>query len=135
MVSSHGMGRSGTTSFPSLPFPLFLCIAGLIFGGFFLKLFLRFEGPTTILVQSRTARLAEVFRKDDFSELADTEPGALSAFTEPAQDQKKKIVIGATDERQTATTSSRNPKALKVAIVKDGKLEFQDSDFKAFTRS
>lgn len=95
---------------------------------------MRFEGPTTILVQSRTARLAEVFRKDDFSELADTEPGALPAFMEPAQDQKK-IVIGAADERQTATASSRSPKALKVAIVKDGKLEFQDSDFKAFTKS
>lgn len=83
-------------------------------------------------MQSRTARLAEVFREDDFSELADTEPGALP---EMGQDQKK-IVIGSVDERQITTgSSSRSPKALKVAIVRDGKLEFQDSDFKAFTRS
>lgn len=82
-------------------------------------------------MQSRTARLAEVFRSDDFNELADTEPGALEDQT------KKKIIIGAADERQIATdsNSSRGPKALKVAVVKDGKLEFQDSDFKAFTRS
>lgn len=79
-------------------------------------------------MQSRTARLAEVFRRDDFNELADTEPGAL-------EDQNKKVIIGAADERQIATDSSRSPKALKVAIVKDGKLEFQDSDFRAFTRS
>lgn len=97
-----------------------------------LKLFLRFQGPTTILMQSRTARLSEVFRKDDFNELADTEPGALPT---PAEDRKKKIVIGTADERPTATGSGRSPKALKVAIVRDGKLEFQDSDFKAFTRS
>lgn len=82
-------------------------------------------------MQSRTVRLAEVFRKNDFSELADTEPGALP---EMGQDQKK-IVIGSVDERQITTGSSRSPKALKVAIVRDGKLEFQDSDFKAFTRS
>ncbi|KAL0634573.1 Altered inheritance of mitochondria protein 24, mitochondrial [Maublancomyces gigas] len=95
------------------------------------RLFLRFRGPTTILMQSRTVRLAEVFRKNDFSELADTEPGALP---EMGQDQKN-IVIGSVDERQITTGSSRSPKALKVAIVRDGKLEFQDSDFKAFTRS
>lgn len=96
-----------------------------------LKLFLRFQGPTTILMQSRTARLSEVFRKDDFNELADTEPGALPTLTE----DRKKIVIGTADARPIAAGSSRSPKALKVAIVRDGKLEFQDSDFKAFTRS
>lgn len=128
MVPSCGLGRSGTLFI--LIFIVALILV-LLANTCISKLFLRFEGPTTILMQSRTARLAEVFRRDDFNELADTEPGALEDQT------KKKIIIGAADERQIATdsNSSRSPKALKVAIVKDGKLEFQDSDFKAFTRS
>lgn len=121
------MGRSGTLLILIFIVALILVLLANTCTS---KLFLRFEGPTTILMQSRTARLAEVFRRDDFNELADTEPGAL-------EDQTKKIIIGAADERQIATdsNSSRSLKALKVAIVKDGKLEFQDSDFKAFTRS
>lgn len=103
------------------------------------QLFLRFQGPSTILVQSRTAPISEVFKKEDFSELADTEPGALPAPTKIAgqytvDQSRKKIVIGSVDDRPTTVASGRHSKGLKVAIVKDGKLEFQDSDFKAFTR-
>lgn len=92
-------------------------------------------------MQSRTAKLSEVFRKEDFSEMADVQPGALpvSINTTAGQDTSdpsdKKIIIGTVDDRPTSSTSSRDPKGLKVAIVgRDGKTEFQDSDFKAFTR-
>ncbi|KAI5842602.1 mitochondrial biogenesis AIM24-domain-containing protein [Morchella snyderi] len=109
------------------------------------RLFLRFQGPSTILVQSRTAPLSEVFRKEDFSELADTEPGLLpspiatKAIEAPpssssSSSSSEKITIGAADVRPVST-GGRHPSALKIAIVgRDGKTEFQDSDFKAFTR-
>lgn len=93
-------------------------------------------------MQSRTARLSEVFRKEDFGELADTEPGLLpspiatKAIEAPSSSSSEKITIGAADVRPVGASSGRHPSALKIAIVgRDGKTEFQDSDFKAFIRS
>lgn len=96
-------------------------------------------------MQSRTARLSEVFRKEDFSELADTEPGllpsptttkAIEAPSSSTSSSSEKITIGAADERPVDASSGRHPSSLKIAIVgRDGKTEFQDSDFKAFIRS
>lgn len=94
-------------------------------------------------MQSRTAPLSEVFRKEDFSELADTEPGllpspiatkAIEAPPSSSSSSSEKITIGAADVRPVSA-GGRHPSALKIAIVgRDGKTEFQDSDFKAFTR-
>ena len=42
------------------------------------RLFLRFHGPTTILLQSRASRITDVLSTRDVNEIADLEPGAIS---------------------------------------------------------
>ena len=48
------------------------------------RAFLRFVGPATLLLQSRTGgRLRDLVSREDLGELADLEPGALAAATTP----------------------------------------------------
>jgi len=42
------------------------------------KLFLRFEGPTTILLQSRGNRITDILTKEQVNEIADAPAGAVS---------------------------------------------------------
>jgi len=121
--------------------------------------FLRFVGPATVLLQSRTGgRTKDLIRREEIGELADIEPGAYSASTSSKQfgietmlvkkggletaKQAEKMVeeVVAKDARETKaaptlTTKRTNSGSLKrVIVTKDGKVEFEDSDFKEFQR-
>ncbi|KAI4151599.1 MAG: hypothetical protein LQ340_003419 [Diploschistes diacapsis] len=45
------------------------------------RLFLQFQGPSTILLQTRASRISDVLTSRDVNEIADTEPGAVQSAT------------------------------------------------------
>ncbi|KAF8250055.1 hypothetical protein K440DRAFT_619467 [Wilcoxina mikolae CBS 423.85] len=119
--------------------------------------FLRFVGPATILLQSRTGgRIKDLIRREEIGELADIEPHAYSASAsskgietvmvrkgglETAKQAEKMVEdVVAKDARETKaaptlTVKRTNSGSLKrVIVTKDGKVEFEDSDFKEFQR-
>ena len=96
---------------------------------------MRFQGPGTILLQSRSAPISDILRPQDVSEAAAIQPGAL----EPLEHISGGAVGSASEPPSkpilTARSSVVDHKGLKVVTVKkDGKVEFEDSDFKDFTR-
>ncbi|RPA98936.1 hypothetical protein L873DRAFT_1843986 [Choiromyces venosus 120613-1] len=99
------------------------------------RLFVRFEGPGTILLQSRSARIFDTIRSQDVSEAAAVQPGAF----EPPEHIAGEAVGSASKPPSKpllpASSSAVDHKGLKMVTVrKDGKVEFEDSDFKDFTR-
>jgi uncharacterized protein (AIM24 family) len=93
------------------------------------RLFLRFQGPATILIQSRTRRLVDVVGKEDMGEFAALEePGAAIGASKGVSANGLKAM------GKLAVPVSSTSGTLKKAIVSGGKVEFQDSDFKEFTR-
>ncbi|KAF1838153.1 hypothetical protein BDW02DRAFT_542207 [Decorospora gaudefroyi] len=86
------------------------------------RLFLRFEGPTTMLLQSRASRISDVLTLRDVSEIADSPPGAVEdAVARKIKEEIKSIGQGTkapipnTDESGT----------VRYATIKDGKAEFE----------
>ncbi|KAF1356654.1 mitochondrial biogenesis AIM24-domain-containing protein [Delphinella strobiligena] len=77
------------------------------------RLFLRFQGPANILVQSRGARITESLTSRDVNEIADTPAGALqSALT-------SKTPVAST----LPSESSKTPVKLSYATVDKGKVD------------
>ncbi|RVD80860.1 uncharacterized protein DFL_008747 [Arthrobotrys flagrans] len=90
------------------------------------RLFLQFKGPSTILVQSRTSRLTDVFTKDEINDTASVEPGALDRFHPPDQ-----------PEHSSGLSSPGREETLTVkmaTVAKTGKVTFEDSSPEAFIR-
>ncbi|KAJ4163991.1 hypothetical protein LMH87_005684 [Akanthomyces muscarius] len=87
------------------------------------RLFLQFQGPTTILMSSRGVRLADVLSNREVNEIADAPAGAVQDALEPPKD------------REIVNAKVEEP-AFKVAEVKpDGKVTFEDGkDLKEFVR-
>ncbi|OAR00820.1 hypothetical protein LLEC1_07756 [Akanthomyces lecanii] len=87
------------------------------------RLFLQFQGPTTILMSSRGVRLADVLSNREVNEIADVPAGAVQDALAPPKD------------KDTVKTKAEEP-AFKVAEVKpDGKVTFEDGkDLKEFVR-
>jgi len=95
----------------------------------------RFQGPGTILLQSRSAPISDILRPQDVDEAAAVQPGTLEPLEHisggvvgpPSKPPSKPIL--------PASSSAVDHKGLKVVTVKEnGKVEFEDSDFKDFTR-
>ncbi|KAK6509313.1 Altered inheritance of mitochondria protein 24, mitochondrial [Arthrobotrys musiformis] len=90
------------------------------------RLFLQFKGPSTILVQSRTSRLTDVFTKDEINDTASAEPGALDKFHPPEQ-PKNSSDLSSPGREESLT--------VKMATVgKTGRVTFEDSSPEAFIR-
>jgi hypothetical protein len=99
------------------------------------RVFVKFVGPATILLQSRTgSSLRDLLSKEDLGEYAMVEssifapPAKVEIVAEP---ETAKITIeGPTTQEKTGHSGS-----LKRAIItKDGKVQFEDSDLKEFVR-
>lgn len=85
------------------------------------RLFLQFQGPTTILMSSRGVRVADVLSNREVNEIADAPPGAVQdALAPPADKAAAKV----------------EESAFKLAEGKqDGKVTFEDGkDLKEFVR-
>ena len=104
------------------------------------RLFLRFEGPTTILMQSRASRVRDVLSRDEVNEIADTEAGVVGDTVRDVVggvgarkiETKRMGIEGATTSAESTATAAgigagaaSQPK-LKVANVDaDGKVSFE----------
>ncbi|OTB00351.1 hypothetical protein M426DRAFT_324393 [Hypoxylon sp. CI-4A] len=85
------------------------------------RLFLRFTGPTTILMSSRGVRVADVLSTDQVNEIADAEAGSVKDAVEKATKPKLEIA-------PPKTTGDRASVRVNVASVgQDGKVSFADA--------
>jgi hypothetical protein len=90
------------------------------------SLFLKFHGPTTILISSRASRISDVLTSRDVNEIADSPAGAVESvvalLNTPKDDVKKQ--------------ASDVPTGFHFAEVsRDGKVKFEDAnDVKSFVR-
>ncbi|KAF3926488.1 hypothetical protein AA313_de0208239 [Arthrobotrys entomopaga] len=100
------------------------------------RLFLQFKGPSTILVQSRTSRLADMFTKDEINDIAAVEPGALDQFHPPsvAADSSAAAALGLSSGGEAIGQVREENLTVKVATVKNGKVVFEDSSPQEFIR-
>jgi hypothetical protein len=91
------------------------------------SLFLKFHGPTTILMSSRASRISDVLTSRDINEIADSPAGAVqSAVTLMREPKEEELSKQVTDV----------PTGFHVAEVgRDGKVKFEDAeDLKPFVR-
>jgi len=83
------------------------------------RLFLQFQGPTTILLSSRASRISDVLTKRDVDEIADTEAGVVQSAVSLASTPKEDI----TEVKKTADV----PTGFKMATVgKGGDVKFEE---------
>ncbi|KAF1848318.1 uncharacterized protein K460DRAFT_364289 [Cucurbitaria berberidis CBS 394.84] len=88
------------------------------------RLFLRFEGPTTMLLQSRASRLSDVLTLKDVDEIAESPPGAVQdAVSRKINEEIKEI--GAGNKAPIASTDASG--TVRYATIKNGKAEFDGS--------
>jgi hypothetical protein len=86
------------------------------------QLFLRFQGPTTMLIQSRASRISDVLTLRNVDEIADSPPGAV----EDAATRKIKEEIKSIGEGTKAPIPNTDAAGtVRYATVKDGKAEFE----------
>ncbi|KAF1916287.1 mitochondrial biogenesis AIM24-domain-containing protein [Ampelomyces quisqualis] len=89
------------------------------------RLFLRFQGPATLLVQSRASRLSDVLSLRDVTEIAESPPGAVQdAVTRKIKEEIKEIAATGTTPPLASTDASGT---VRYATIKDGKAEFEKS--------
>jgi len=90
------------------------------------RLFLQFEGPTTILMQSRASRVSDALTTRDVNEIADT----------PAGTTQKAVELVARKEAEKASEAGKAPRAVNqprfsiASVQRDGKVNIKEtSDF------
>lgn len=95
------------------------------------RLFLQFQGPTTLLLSSRGVRVADILSNKQVNEIADAPAGAVQEAVELPTEAKIEAKAA-----ETAATTEQVPSAVHVASVhRDGKVSFQDKkDLKEFVR-
>ncbi|KAI9654605.1 MAG: Altered inheritance of mitochondria protein 24, mitochondrial [Alyxoria varia] len=83
------------------------------------RLFLRFHGPTTIVLQSRAARLREALTGQEVDEIADSPAGSVEAAVASTSGQTEEL-----EEKPTIQTPTKE--TMNYANVgKDGKVSFK----------
>ena len=94
------------------------------------RLFLKFEGPATLLVQSRGSRIRDVLDSEQVNEIADAPAGealdAARTLRLGKSDASRMGVQGATTSAATeGATETGQPKLSVGSISKDGKVTFE----------
>lgn len=85
------------------------------------RLFLKFHGPTTILMSSRASRISDVLTSRDVNEIADTEAGAVQNAATLASKRSEA-------EERTPEQFTDVPTGFHVAEVsRDGSVKFGDA--------
>ncbi|KAF2687728.1 hypothetical protein K458DRAFT_294613 [Lentithecium fluviatile CBS 122367] len=90
------------------------------------RLFLHFEGPTTMLLQSRASRVSDVLTLKDVDEIAESPPGAIQdTVTRKIKDEIKQIAESGS-KTPIASASAEGAK-VRYATIRSGKAEFDRS--------
>jgi len=85
------------------------------------RLFLKFQGPTTILMSSRASRISDVLTSRDVTEIADSPAGALQSAVTLMNNQMEEEVL----KKQVTDV----PTGFHFAeVVKDVKVKFGDAE-------
>ncbi|KAH8701850.1 altered inheritance of mitochondria protein 24, mitochondrial [Talaromyces proteolyticus] len=109
------------------------------------RLFLQFDGPATLLIQTRAARVRDILSDNEVNEIADTPPGAtFNAFNklEYGKDHQEKgdYQKAAEEAVSRAPVPSRTVDQLtqeikgvsqSIATIRDGKVEFEKLEAKS----
>ena len=93
------------------------------------RLFMQFRGPTTLLLSSRGARMADVLSREQVNEIAQSPAGELPRAVELAAQPEGQAV-------ESFNVKVQPPTGIHVASVsRDGKVTFEDTkDLKEFVR-
>ncbi|KAJ9497405.1 Altered inheritance of mitochondria protein 24, mitochondrial [Exophiala xenobiotica] len=86
------------------------------------RLFLQFRGPTTLLIQSRAARVNDVLTPQDVNEIADAPAGTVKEAIGNAQKTQN-----ANSSAAAVAPSKPQPKVSIASIGKDGKVSFESA--------
>lgn len=86
------------------------------------RLFLRFQGPTTILLQSRAAPLSDSLTTRDINEVADSPAGVAQ---DAVAGDVKKVDARSGTQSLIAPPPAKNPTTLKYATVRSGKVDIK----------
>jgi hypothetical protein len=107
------------------------------------RLFLQFTGPTTLLLQSRSARLSDALSTREVNEVADAPPGVVRAAVENASsgggqmgqgsDAARTGVEGATVSAQPTDAVRKEPRLSYASVARDGKVKIEET--KTFSQS
>ena len=107
------------------------------------RLFLQFTGPTTLLVQSRGARISDVLSTRQVNEIADAPPGAAREAIEnvsgggsrikDGSDASRTGVEGATISASPAGTARKEQRLSYASVSRDGKVKIEET--KSFSQS
>ncbi|KAF2640008.1 hypothetical protein P280DRAFT_401695 [Massarina eburnea CBS 473.64] len=84
------------------------------------RLFLQFQGPTTMLLQSRGSRLSDVLTLRDVDEIAESPPGAVQDAVTRKIEAEIREIAGSAPRAPTAEEST-----VQYATVRQGKAEFE----------
>ena len=85
-------------------------------------MFLRFEGPTTLLLQSRASRVSDALTLKDVNEIAESQPGAVQdAVDRKIKDEIKQIGAGTS----APGVQESDVGAVKYATIRSGKAVFE----------
>jgi uncharacterized protein (AIM24 family) len=107
------------------------------------RLFLQFTGPTTLLVQSRAARLSDVLSTREVNEIADAPPGVAREAVENVwasgnrvkedSDASRTGVEGATVSASPGGAARKEPRLSYASVSRDGKVKIEET--KSFGQS
>ncbi|CAA9957241.1 AIM24 domain containing protein [Pyrenophora teres f. maculata] len=86
------------------------------------RLFLQFQGPATMLLQSRASRISDVLTLRDVDEIADSPPGAVQDAVERKIKEEIKSIGEGTKAPMPNTDASGT---IRYATIKEGKAEFE----------
>lgn len=95
------------------------------------RLFLRFEGPTTMLLQSRASRISDVLTLRDVSEIAESPPGAVQDVVTNKIKQEIMEIAAGNDAKAALAAQATSSGAIQYATMKDGRAEFQKAPEKS----
>lgn len=82
------------------------------------QLFLQFRGPTTILLQTRAARIRDVLTSEDVNEIADMQPVVTFSQAGSQKDPAEKPKAG-------FPVTIKAPRMSTASISRDGKVTFE----------
>ena len=88
-----------------------------------IKLFLQFHGPTTILLQTRAARISDVLTSKDVNEIADTQPGVVQSVVTLSQEKSLDDFKG--QQKTAIPVTIKAPRMSTASIGSDGKVKFE----------